>query len=119
MHEVVQFEAPYRVSVASTAPLSPGPGQARIRTLFSGVSAGTELTAYRGTNPYVTAEWDPTAKLFNARESRQPGYPLEGWGYSEVGEVVEVAEALQPGTAAEERPGSDAVLREGDLVWGI
>jgi threonine dehydrogenase-like Zn-dependent dehydrogenase len=116
MPEVVQFEAPYRIGVASTAPLRPSPGQARIRTLFSGVSAGTELTAYRGTNPYVTSEWDPTTKLFNARESRQPGYPLEGWGYSEVGEVVEVPEA---GQAGDERPGSEPALREGDVVWGI
>jgi threonine dehydrogenase-like Zn-dependent dehydrogenase len=107
MPEVVQFEAPYRVGVATTAPVQTGPGQVRVRTLFSGVSAGTELTAYRGTNPYVTSQWDPAARLFNAREGLEPGYPLEGWGYSEVGEVVEVG------------PGSDAALRPGDVVWGI
>jgi len=30
----------------------------RLRTLYSGISAGAELTAYRGSNPYLHKRWD-------------------------------------------------------------
>jgi 2-desacetyl-2-hydroxyethyl bacteriochlorophyllide A dehydrogenase len=90
---VVQFDAPRSVSLVpfDTPPL--GPGDVRLRTWYSGISAGTELTAYRGTNPYLTSTWDAQARLF------RPGtpssvYPVIGWGYSEVGEVVEVGDAV-------------------------
>src|SRR5689334_12893204 len=45
----------------------PGPiqaGQVRLRTLYSGISAGTEMTIYRGSNPYGHKKWDPALKLF-------------------------------------------------------
>jgi len=38
--------------------------EVRIRTLLSGVSAGTEMAFYRGTNPYLAKRWDPTSRLF-------------------------------------------------------
>jgi 2-desacetyl-2-hydroxyethyl bacteriochlorophyllide A dehydrogenase len=77
----------------------------RIRTWYSGISAGTELTAYRGSNPYLTGTWDAERRLF---VPGQPtfAYPVEGWGYSEVGEVVEVADDV-------------AAPRVGDVVHGI
>lgn len=78
-------------------------GQVRVRTLFSGISAGTELTAYRGTSPHVTKTWDAESRLF-ADGAAAPAFPVTVLGYEEVGEVVEVA---QPGTVA-----------AGDLVWG-
>jgi 2-desacetyl-2-hydroxyethyl bacteriochlorophyllide A dehydrogenase len=81
------------------------PGHVRVRTRFSGISAGTELTAYRGTNPYLTKVWDPTTRLFT-NGTGGVEYPIAGWGYSEVGEVIEVAEGV-----------TDPVV--GDLVWGI
>jgi len=64
--------------------------EVRIKTLYSGISAGTELTAYRGTNVYTRKEWDSNRKLF--LESLQPSmpYPLVGWGYEEVGKIIEV-----------------------------
>jgi 2-desacetyl-2-hydroxyethyl bacteriochlorophyllide A dehydrogenase len=71
----------------------------RVRTLFSGVSTGTELTAYRGTNPYLHKHWDGERRLFVSGAEAQ-GYPLVGWGYEEVGEVVEVGagvDGLRPG----------------------
>jgi threonine dehydrogenase-like Zn-dependent dehydrogenase len=74
-------------------------------TWYSGISAGTELTAYRGSNPYLTRTWDAGRRLFVDGEPTF-GYPVEGWGYSEVGEVVEVAEEVE----------APAV---GDLVHGI
>jgi len=52
-----------------------GPNEVRIRTLYSGVSAGTELTAYRGTNVYTQKEWDPTRKLFLHKSKPSMQYP--------------------------------------------
>ena len=45
---------------------------------------GTELTAYRGSNPYLTSTWDAERRLF-VEGAPTFGYPVEGWGYSEVG----------------------------------
>ncbi len=36
----------------------------RIKTLFSGISAGTELTQYRGTSPFMQRRWDEGRRLF-------------------------------------------------------
>jgi 2-desacetyl-2-hydroxyethyl bacteriochlorophyllide A dehydrogenase len=106
MPQVVRFEAPYQVALVDAPVQDLTDGEVRVRTLFSGISAGTELTAYRGTNPYVVSAWDPDAALFVPRENTGLGYPLEGWGYSEVGEVVEVAADV----------GAAFV---GQRVWGI
>ncbi|MEU6997338.1 zinc-binding alcohol dehydrogenase [Nonomuraea sp. NPDC046570] len=80
------------------------PGHVRVRTIYSGVSAGTELTAYRGTNPYFTRHWDAERRLFLPGQSN--AYPLTGWGYQEVGEVVEAAPDV-------------AEPLVGAIVWGI
>ncbi|RZB19266.1 oxidoreductase [Streptomyces sp. F001] len=109
MERVVQFTGPRQVEVAEQVRADLPPGHLRIRTRYSGISAGTELTAYRGTNPYLTRTWDAEARLFR-EGSAGIAYPVAGWGYSEVGEVTEVSPELT-GTA-----GLPAV---GDLVWGI
>ena len=46
------------------------PGSVRVRTWYSGISAGTELTAYRGSNPYLTSTWDPDAPAVRRRARR-------------------------------------------------
>lgn len=109
MESVVQFTGPRRVEIARQERQSLPGGHLRVRTRYSGISAGTELTAYRGTNAYLTRSWDAEARLFR---DGAPGidYPVVGWGYSEVGEVTEISPELV-GT-----PGLPAV---GDLVWGI
>ncbi|SDR24171.1 zinc-dependent alcohol dehydrogenase [Thermostaphylospora chromogena] len=103
MH-VIRFEEPGVVRLAEEPPDELLPGCVRVRTLYSGVSAGTELTAYRGTNPYLNRRWDAERRLFV--EGRTHDYPLSGWGYQEVGEVVEAAPDV-----------ADPPL--GSLVWGI
>lgn len=64
--------------------------EVRLRTLYSGISAGTELTAYRGSNPYMHKRWEPGQRLFVPSDTPTSSYPLRGWGYEEVGEVIEV-----------------------------
>jgi 2-desacetyl-2-hydroxyethyl bacteriochlorophyllide A dehydrogenase len=105
----VQFSGPGRVEVVDCVTGSLPPGHLRVRTRYSGISAGTELTAYRGTNPYLTRVWDPVSRLFQPAVAGRVEYPAVGWGYSEVGRVVEVA----PDVAGQ--PGVPGV---GALVWG-
>ncbi len=88
-----------------TAPRTPGyqsyddvplkPDEVRIRTLYSGISAGTELTLYRGTNPYLSKRWDETRRLFLSDAESSLHYPVTNLGYEEVGEIVEVGADVQ------------------------
>jgi len=79
--------------------------EVRLKTLYSGISAGTELTAYRGSNPYLHKRWDPDSKLFIGSETASQPYPLRGWGYEEVGEVIELGMDV-------------ADVQEGDIIYG-
>lgn len=75
-----------------------------VETLYSGISAGTEMTIYRGSNPYVKKRWDAELKLFLNAEEDPRMYPTP-LGYEEVGRVVEVGGAVTG-------------LQPGDLVYG-
>ncbi|MFE9139470.1 zinc-binding alcohol dehydrogenase [Streptomyces sp. NPDC007355] len=110
MERVVQFTGPRQVEVVSYVPAALPSGHVRVRTVYSGISAGTELTAYRGTNPYLSRAWDPDNRLFRDGDAVAASYPIAGWGYSEVGEVVEIASDVA------DAPGLPAL---GDMVWGI
>ncbi|MDP8901003.1 MAG: zinc-binding dehydrogenase [Actinomycetota bacterium] len=89
MGRVVTFEGPKEVSVREYEDPPLGQGEVRLKTLFSGISAGTEMTAYRGSNPYLAKRWEPDRRLFVEGETSLE-YPVGGWGYEEVGEVAEV-----------------------------
>jgi Zn-dependent alcohol dehydrogenase len=43
----------------------PGPGEVRIETMFSGISAGTEMNVYSGRAPQWGMHRDPATKLFS------------------------------------------------------
>jgi len=104
MASMVSFTAPRQSAVVADELVPLQPDEVRVRTLFSGISAGTELTAYRGTNPYLNRRWDQPTRLFVEGEVGLT-YPVDGWGYEEVGEVVELGNAAQG-------------LNVGDVVWG-
>jgi 2-desacetyl-2-hydroxyethyl bacteriochlorophyllide A dehydrogenase len=105
MATVVQFSAPHRVGLVQEPREALAPGAVRLRTLHSGISAGTELTAYRGTNPLLGSTWDSTSRLF-VTGGPAFAYPVSGWGYSEVGQVIEAADDVTG-------------LSPGAVVWGI
>ncbi len=92
MAKVLAFEGPRKLGYRDEDVSAPGAGEVLLRTLYSGISAGTELTAYRGTNPYLHKTWDVSRRLFTTAQAgaAKPDYPLVGWGYEEVGEIVEV-----------------------------
>ena len=104
MGSLVSFPAPRATAIVEEVDEPLNPGQVRVRTLFSGISAGTELTSYRGSNPNLTKIWDTEARLFVPGE-QSATFPISGFGYEEVGEVVETA----PGVV------SPAI---GDRIWG-
>jgi len=95
MGKVVVFTQPGTVGFESYDDQPLKPHEVRLRTLYSGISAGTELTAYRGSNPYLHKQWDPSRKLFIPAEQPSLTYPVSGWGYEEVGEVVELGNEVQ------------------------
>ncbi|MGQ0479598.1 MAG: zinc-dependent alcohol dehydrogenase [Pseudonocardia sp.] len=85
--EVLEVTAPrqMRLTELPDAPLRPG--RFRVDTLASGVSLGTEMSWYRGTNPALHAHWDTELGLF------RPGEPAARWpvqrlGYMQVGVVT-------------------------------
>jgi 2-desacetyl-2-hydroxyethyl bacteriochlorophyllide A dehydrogenase len=103
MGRVVTFAGPREIAVDDEPDPPLAPGEVRVETIYSGISAGTELTAYRGTNPYLNKRWDPERRLF-VDGGTTFAYPAAGWGYEEVGRVVEVGPA--------------ATVLAGALVWG-
>src|SRR5918999_4634177 len=86
MGRVVRLDEPRTVTVAPYDEEEPGPGQVRVQTLYSGISAGTELTQYRGSNPYLVRQWNNEHRLFMDGVPAT-SYPLTSWGYQEVGRV--------------------------------
>ncbi|RCG29639.1 zinc-binding alcohol dehydrogenase [Sphaerisporangium album] len=84
----LSVDAPGMVSLAEEKSRAVPDGGFRVETLYSGVSAGTELTYVKGGNPYLGSTWDAELGLF------LPGtpsveYPVRGIGYMQVGRVAE------------------------------
>ncbi len=96
--------APKEIRVREYPELPLNAHQVRIRTLYSGISAGTELAFYRGTNPYLMKRWDSERRLFVPSQD-STAYPVTNLGYEEAGEVVEVG-------------GGVTSVSVGDRIWG-
>ena len=108
----VSFLAPRRVGLAHLDLPDIASGQTLVKTLFSGISSGTELLAYRG-------ELDPSLPLDESLEGLQGGtfaYPFQ-YGYSCVGRV-EDGDGFPRGTMVFAfRPHQDRfVAKAGELV---
>jgi len=81
----VVVTAPGRVGITETDP-APVPDRGfRARTLVSGVSAGTELSYVKGTNPALHHGWDTELGLFGGPVADP--YPVTRLGYMEVARV--------------------------------
>ncbi|SFZ84704.1 Threonine dehydrogenase [Devosia enhydra] len=66
----------------------PADGHVRLETLYSGFSAGTELTFLKHTNPYFHSRWDGDRGVFVPGEASLH-YPVPFLGYMEVARVTE------------------------------
>jgi len=72
-------------------------GQFDVETVFSGLSTGTDLSWVKGTNPALHRRWNPELGLFMPG-SPDVGYPVDKFGYMQVGRVTESATpAVRPG----------------------
>jgi len=88
MSESVVLKAPRAVAIERVEDPRPGQGDVLVRTLFSGISAGTQLTLYRGTSPFVRKEFDRALRLFRPAGDPPALYPVDGCdAYEEVGRV--------------------------------
>jgi threonine dehydrogenase-like Zn-dependent dehydrogenase len=87
----------------SFAPLQPN--DVRVRSLFSGISAGTELSQYRGTSPFMHRIWDAESRVFRDGDAPSWSFPVRNLGYEEVGEIIEVGSSVTR-------------LRPGDRIFG-
>ncbi len=94
-----------QLAFEETAPLPLGSDQVRIRTLFSGISAGTELSQYRGSSPFMNRHWDSTNRVFRDVDPPSWTFPVRNLGYEEAGEIVEVGDEVTR-------------VRTGDRVFG-
>jgi 2-desacetyl-2-hydroxyethyl bacteriochlorophyllide A dehydrogenase len=98
-------EEPMRIGFAPLPDQPLGPNDVRIETLYSGISAGTEMTAFMGSNPYLEKHWNPDKKLFENGTSSW-SYPMPAIGYEEVGRIVEAGKNVKG-------------IDEGQLIWGF
>ena len=65
-------------------------GQFDVETVYSGLSAGTDLSWVKGTNPALHSNWDPELGLFMPG-TPDVGYPIDRFGYMQVGRVTDSA----------------------------
>ncbi|MCP3774501.1 zinc-binding dehydrogenase [Paenibacillus sp. MZ04-78.2] len=101
--EVLTYTAPYQLIVETIEELPLKPGECRIQSLYSGISHGTEMGAYRGIAPYFTRDMDSETRLFEElREEQKIKYPIrscedDAWfiGYSNVGKIIEVGPEVE------------------------
>lgn len=82
----VVVAAPGRVEITESDAAPVPEGGFRAETLFTGVSAGTELSYVKGTNPALHAAYDPVLGLFGAPP--RDAYPVTRLGYMEVARVT-------------------------------
>src|SRR3954453_13595006 len=85
--QVLQATSPGTVSWVPTKAGPLAEGCVRLDTVASGVSAGTELSFLKGTNPALTRTWDGELGLFLAGR-QAPSYPVRKLGYMQVGRGV-------------------------------
>jgi NADPH:quinone reductase-like Zn-dependent oxidoreductase len=84
---VVVVTGPGEVVLREEPPAPVRDGTFRVETLYSGISAGTELSYVKGTNPYLGAGWNAALGLFEDGAPATP-YPVTRLGYMEVARVA-------------------------------
>jgi 2-desacetyl-2-hydroxyethyl bacteriochlorophyllide A dehydrogenase len=96
----VWFTSPRLVELRESTVRTPGAGEVRIGALFSGISHGTEMMAYRGEVP---AELPLDSTLASLQGSFS--FPIK-YGYANVGRVLDVGQGVEE-------------FADGDLVFAF
>ena len=110
MGKILVIENPKQIAFHNYEEMPLAANEMRIKTLYSGISAGTQLTLYRGQNPLVDKSFNSDKRLYLDRKPNDPKewalYPARGaWSYEEVGEVIEVGAGVMQ-------------AKIGDLIFG-
>jgi threonine dehydrogenase-like Zn-dependent dehydrogenase len=106
MGNVVTFFGPGKVGITAYENPPLKANEVRLQTLYSGISAGTELTHYRGTNVYLHKQWNEANRIFLTKtNTTSKTYPIYGSGYEECGKVIETGDAV-------------AKVKIGDVIYG-
>jgi 2-desacetyl-2-hydroxyethyl bacteriochlorophyllide A dehydrogenase len=100
----LMLESPKKIGIKTYDEPTLASDEVRLKTLYSGISAGTELTAYRGSNPYLNKRWDNEQRVFHTNE-KSWSYPMPAFGYEEVGEIIELGSTVKD-------------LKIGDVIFG-
>jgi NADPH:quinone reductase-like Zn-dependent oxidoreductase len=85
---VLELHGPGELAVVDEPVSVPADGEILVETLYSGISAGTELTFVKGTNPMLRASWDADLGVFRT-DRPAAGYPVRRLGYMEVARVLD------------------------------
>lgn len=94
MIKTLLFNGPRSISYSEREEETLKAGQVRVKTLFSGISHGTEMAAYRGTAPFLSKKIDRETGLFVKSDVPASSYPTTS-GYENVGEVIELGENVK------------------------
>jgi threonine dehydrogenase-like Zn-dependent dehydrogenase len=95
--KVMVYNGPKDLSISETPNMEMASNSVRIRSMYSGISHGTEMSVYRGIAPFYKKILDWTMGLFvDVPEGQSWTYPIKSsdpgvWymGYSLVGEIIE------------------------------
>ena len=95
--KAMMYEGPKQLKITEVPALAMGEDEIRLKSLYSGVSHGTEMNVYRGLAPFFRKKQDPETRLFvPAADNEVWEYPVKScdpgvWdmGYASVGEVIE------------------------------
>ncbi|MXY93968.1 MAG: zinc-binding dehydrogenase [Caldilineaceae bacterium SB0670_bin_27] len=87
--KAVETVGPRQVTVVEDELAEPGAGQVAMRSLYSGISHGTEMNVYRGDAPMWQRKQDRRRRLFVESDEPEWEYPLR-YGYACVGVITAV-----------------------------
>ena len=92
---------PRKISIVEEPDKALDETEIRIKSIYNGISHGTEMNFYRGTAPHFTHLIKDG--LFEKRAKTDSPYPI--WhGYETVGQVVEIGKKVKN-------------FKVGDIVW--
>ena len=103
--EAVEITGPRQVTVVEDELAEPGAGEVAMRSLYSGISHGTEMNVYRGDAPMWQRKQDRRRRLFVASDEPEWRYPLR-YGYACIGVITAVGSDVKEFT-------------EGDVVFSF
>ena len=74
--KAVEITGPRQVTLVEDELAEPGAGEVAMRSLYSGISHGTEMNVYRGDAPMWQRKQDRRRRLFVKSDEPEWEYPL-------------------------------------------